>query len=79
MSVFGKNISVEIFGESHGECIGVRIKNLKKGEKIDKNRLQAFLDLRAPGKMSFPHPVRKRIKWNLFRAWTYTVKQTEKL
>ncbi len=65
MSAFGKNISVEIFGESHGECIGVKIKNLKKGEKIDRDGLQAFLDLRAPGKNEFSTPRKEADKVEL--------------
>lgn len=54
--MFGKNLKVEIFGESHGEKIGVKIKNLKKGYKIDKEEIQRFLDLRAPGKNEFSTP-----------------------
>ncbi|MBE7092304.1 MAG: chorismate synthase [Clostridiales bacterium] len=49
MSTFGKNIKVDIFGESHGDFIGVTIENLKKGHKIDLNKLQQFVDLRKPG------------------------------
>lgn len=56
MSTFGKNIKVNIFGESHAECIGVTIENLEKGHKIDLERLQAFLDLRKPGNNEFSTP-----------------------
>lgn len=49
MSTFGKNVKVDIFGASHGECIGVYIENLKKGHKIDLEKLQAFVDLRKSG------------------------------
>ena len=49
MSTFGKNVKVDIFGESHGECIGVTIENLKKGHKIDLEKLQQFVDLRKSG------------------------------
>ena len=56
MSLFGKNIKIEIFGESHGECIGVTAENIKKGEKVDIELLQSFLDLRAPGKNEFSTP-----------------------
>ncbi len=54
--MFGRNVKIEIFGESHGECIGVKAENLKKGEKIDVQELQEFLDLRAPGKNEFSTP-----------------------
>ena len=47
---FGDGIELEIFGQSHAEKIGVRIKGLPAGLKIDKNRLQAFLERRAPGR-----------------------------
>ncbi len=56
MSSFGKNIKADIFGESHGECIGVTVENLKKGVKIDKIRLQEFLELRAPGRNEYSTP-----------------------
>ncbi len=49
MSTFGKNVKVDIFGESHAECIGVTIENLKKGHKIDLTKLQQFVDLRKAG------------------------------
>lgn len=49
MSTFGKNVKVDIFGESHGECIGITIENLKKGYKIDLEKLQRFVDLRKSG------------------------------
>lgn len=62
MSVFGKNIKVDIFGESHAECIGVTIENLKKGEKIDIKRLQDFLDLRKPGNNEFSTPRKEEDK-----------------
>lgn len=54
--MFGRNVKIEIFGESHGECIGVKAEKLKKGEKIDVQELQEFLDLRAPGKNEFSTP-----------------------
>lgn len=57
--MFGKNIKVEIFGESHGEKIGVRVENLKKDFYINKDELQSFLDLRAPGRNEFSTPRRE--------------------
>ena len=48
-SNFGKMIHVSIFGQSHGEGIGVVIDGLPAGEKIDLDRVQAFMARRAPG------------------------------
>lgn len=49
-SYFGKNISLSVFGESHGSGIGVVIDALPAGEKIDRERLSCFLRRRAPGR-----------------------------
>ena len=48
-SNFGKNVSVQIFGESHGPAIGVVIDGIKAGERIDVERLSDFMARRAPG------------------------------
>lgn len=52
-SEFGKNIRVSIFGESHGAAIGVSIDGMPAGVSVDMERLQHFLDRRAPGKSRF--------------------------
>ncbi|MCL1824063.1 MAG: chorismate synthase, partial [Oscillospiraceae bacterium] len=48
-SEFGKNIKVQIFGESHGEAIGAVIDGLPAGEEIDEQELSIFMARRAPG------------------------------
>lgn len=48
--VFGENIKVELYGTSHGPCVGVKIEGLPAGRSIDTARLQSFLDRRAPGR-----------------------------
>ncbi len=50
---YGKNIDVEIYGGSHNECIGVIVKGLPVGFKIDEEKLLAFLSRRAPGNDEF--------------------------
>lgn len=49
-SNFKGNISISIFGESHGNGIGVVIDNLPAGEKIDFEKVIDFMARRAPKK-----------------------------
>ena len=49
-SATGKALKLSIFGQSHGEGIGVVIDGLPPGEVIDIDVLNAFLARRAPGK-----------------------------
>lgn len=50
MSIFGKNLRINIFGESHGTAIGVVIEGLKPGYYIDMVEIQKMMDRRRPGK-----------------------------
>ena len=56
MNVFGNKIKIDIFGASHAESIGVIIEGLPKGFSIDTERVQKFLDRRAPGRDKFSTP-----------------------
>ncbi|MBQ4418748.1 MAG: chorismate synthase [Synergistaceae bacterium] len=49
-SSFGDKIKFIIFGQSHGEAIGVVIDGLPAGEVIDLDELDKFLDRRRTGK-----------------------------
>ena len=49
-TVFGTNIKLTFFGQSHSPAVGVVIDGLPAGEAIDPDALQAFLNLRAPGR-----------------------------
>lgn len=49
-SEWGRNFTVSIFGESHGEGIGVTIGGAPAGIPIDRKALLAFMARRAPGK-----------------------------
>lgn len=54
-NTFGKKIVMSIFGESHGECVGVTISNLPSGFKLDLDKLDFELDKRrAKGTISTP-------------------------
>lgn len=49
-SVFGNNIKLSIFGQSHSDAIGISFDGLPCGFEIDMQKLQIFLDRRAPGR-----------------------------
>lgn len=49
MSVWGHNITVDIFGESHGEAIGVVLSGLQPGFPLDMGKVQAMLGRRKAG------------------------------
>ena len=52
-SVIGKNITLALYGESHGEAIGVVVDGMPAGVKIDTDFISAQLDKRKPkGKIS---------------------------
>ena len=48
-SEFGKNLCVSVFGESHGNGIGVVVNGFPAGETVDMDRLLYFMSRRAPG------------------------------
>lgn len=53
MSVYSGALRLEIFGESHGEEIGMTLAGIPAGQKIDTVALQEFLNRRAPGKAPY--------------------------
>ena len=54
-NTFGNNVSVTLFGESHGEAIGAVIDGLPAGVEVNKDFITHQLDLRRPfGKISTP-------------------------
>lgn len=48
-SSIGSHYHCSVFGESHGQMIGILIDGMPPGEAIDENELQAFMTRRAPG------------------------------
>lgn len=48
--MFGNNIKLSIFGESHGKAIGINIDGLPVGIKLDFNYINSEMQRRAPGK-----------------------------
>ena len=52
-SIYGNNIKISIFGQSHSEAIGVVIDGLPPGFAIDFDKLVAFMQRRAPGRNEY--------------------------
>ena len=48
--MWGNNIRISIFGESHGNAIGVNIDGLPSGFPIDMDKVMNEMARRAPGK-----------------------------
>ena len=52
-NTLGTNVTVTLFGESHGDSIGAVIDGLAAGIRVDENFIRAQLTLRRPaGKIS---------------------------
>lgn len=47
-SVFGTNIQISVFGESHGPLIGITIHGLSAGVEVDEEYIKHCLSLRRP-------------------------------
>lgn len=54
--VWGKNIKLSIFGESHGNAIGITIDGLPPGVKLDIEYIKSEMKRRAPGNSALSTP-----------------------
>ena len=59
-SIWGNKLKISLFGESHGEAIGVVIDNFPPGIKIDMEYINKQMARRAPGKSSLATSRRER-------------------
>lgn len=55
-SMWGKNIKISIFGESHGKAVGVTVDNLPSGLKLNMEKINALMKERAPGRTPWSTP-----------------------
>lgn len=53
MNIWGNNIKLSIFGESHGKAIGITIDGIAGGLKIDWDKINFHMERRAPGRNKF--------------------------
>lgn len=55
-SIFGKHFTIQTFGESHGEGIGVVVDGCPAGLSLDASDIQTYLNRRKPGQTKFATP-----------------------
>ena len=55
-STYGENLKLSIFGQSHSPAIGMTLDGIPAGLPIDPDKLQEFLNRRAPGQNNWSTP-----------------------
>ena len=55
-STYGENLELSIFGQSHGPAIGMTLDGIPAGLPVDFDKLQQFLNRRAPGQNDWSTP-----------------------
>jgi len=55
-STYGENLKLSIFGQSHGPAIGMTLDGIPAGLPVDFEKLQRFLNRRAPGQNDWSTP-----------------------
>ena len=55
-STYGENLKLSIFGQSHGPAIGMTLDGIPAGLPVDTEKLQQFLNRRAPGQNDWSTP-----------------------
>lgn len=55
-SIFGKHFTIQTFGESHGEALGVVVDGVPAGLELDSSDIQFYLNRRKPGQSRISTP-----------------------
>ena len=55
-STYGESLKLSIFGQSHGPAIGMTLDGIPAGLHVDFDKLQTFLNRRAPGQNDWSTP-----------------------
>ena len=55
-STYGESLKLSIFGQSHGPAIGMTLDGIPAGLPVDFDKLQQFLNRRAPGQNDWSTP-----------------------
>jgi chorismate synthase len=68
-SITGNKLKVSLFGESHGEGIGVVIDGLPPGIKLDLDYIDIQMERRAPGKSDFTSARREKDTYKILSGF----------
>ena len=68
-NTFGSDLSLTIFGESHGKAIGAVLDGMAAGVPVDEEFLAACMTSAAPGATACPPPAWKRMRCSFSPAW----------
>ncbi|XVG95311.1 chorismate synthase [Eubacteriales bacterium KG127] len=71
-SIFGKNIQISVFGESHGPAVGVTIHGLSSGIKINLEDLKSLMTDRMGVGIPGTTPRKEKEKFYFFSGVKYT-------
>ncbi len=61
-STYGESLKLSIFGQSHGAAIGMTLDGIPAGLPVDPDKLQTFLNRRAPGQNNWSTPRKEEDK-----------------
>lgn len=61
-STYGESLKLSIFGQSHGPAIGMTLDGIPAGLTVDFEKLQVFLNRRAPGQHDWATPRKEEDK-----------------
>ena len=61
-STYGENLKLSIFGQSHGPAVGMTLDGIPAGLPVDFDKLQEFLNRRAPGQNDWSSPRKEEDK-----------------
>lgn len=58
-STYGESLKLSVFGQSHGPAVGMTLDGIPAGLPVDAEKLQVFLNRRAPGQNDWSTPRRE--------------------